>query len=404
MLMEAQTSWETRTQPVVVAPGDPLAVESNAFDLIRFGVCVVNTGMSPQMLSEQMKIVRKSFPEYKEEFKAKIGTIGEERMVLGGFGALANPSSFHHPFVRYLRRQAKTIVATLAAASFPTQKIRSGLYMQELFDRIGVRKKDFGTISAEAWHRDVYNGANRRDDDIILGGWINCDVEYIQKFNCILATNRTNVFKNTEHETLHRELYDQELMDTIDLVDEGGFALLQNATMIAKLMQKRRSIEVPPGHMVVFFQDILHEVVSTKQPDLPTVRLYTGHCFRTVDEPLIDYTDAIAKQGVPPLPSGQMPPLFSTNHYQWFKKPGYYRDWDPFVPEIPRIVDKYSGHIPVLKDVGERVMYSLEEYGLQKYVDYTADDVAVVSMEPFGVAINREFQPWVPHGDVEMAG
>lgn len=77
-------------------------------------------------------------------------------------------------------------------------------------------------------------------------------------------------------------------------------------------------VEVKPGHYIFFKQPILHCVLKTKAKT-DSYRQFAA--FRITSEstnknrqPMFNVLDAISRQAVPPLPSGQIPPMFSLHH------------------------------------------------------------------------------------------
>ena len=119
------------------------------------------------------------FPEY----KAKGRTV---QRVLGGFGALGNPSSFHAPAVRALRNKMARLVMRPLFREYADLVFgsRDGVNMEILFDRLCVRYEPFNRPTAEAWHRDIYSATkyglrwlshtlpDQRQDEL-FGGWLN---------------------------------------------------------------------------------------------------------------------------------------------------------------------------------------------------------------------------------------
>lgn len=74
-------------------------------------------------------------------------------------------------------------------------------------------------------------------------------------------------------------------------------------------------IKVEPGHFIFFRQPILHCVLKTKVK-MDSYRQFVA--FRithgNATQPMFPIGGVISNQSVPPLPSGQIPPMFSLNH------------------------------------------------------------------------------------------
>lgn len=198
-------------------------------------------------------------------------------LTLGGFGALAIPSSFHHPNIRFIRKKVYETIKPLLKKYFPNHS-----NVELLFDRVSIRRVGTST-SKESWHRDVC--PDSLPEDIILGGWINLDPSGSpnQKFSCVPGTHT-------------------------DKTDKTGFA------KTAVNPSNPKIFEVPPGHVILFHQNILHEVKNQKA-SFESYRLYLGWRLTNSKKPLFDHSDVIKNQSVPKIPSGQIPPMYAKLHW-----------------------------------------------------------------------------------------
>jgi hypothetical protein len=202
------------------------------------------------------------------------------KYVLGGFGAFGNPSSFHHPEIRKLRKYIYSKIKP------EMQKIHKNKYIQLLFDRFSLRQKG-ATISAETWHRDIT--PNTKAGDIIYGGWINLDIESNsnQYFSCIPSS--------------YINPYTPQIENT-------GFSRISIDTT------RKTKIEIPPASIIIFNQTTAHEIANTKIKE-NSYRLYIGWKISdTNDNSLFDYTNIIKDQSIPHLPSHQLPPMYAKLH------------------------------------------------------------------------------------------
>ena len=269
---------------------------SAAADLFEHGYAVV-----PYLSIEDAKTwrrdlrryIKKDFPEYKE---------GAEYPVLGGFAALGNPSSFHHPGVREKR---KAIYSHVREKVMKTYCIVTGTDMEDmrtelLFDRIMWRRRG-QAASPEAWHRDVCAkppASTLRKGDSILGGWTNLDAAP-QYFSCVPGTH-----------------HDANLSDIV----QSGFANIPKEDHPA-LKARSKLVRIPPGHVLCFFQHLVHEVVSTPA-SRDMFRMFHGFRFTTGTRSLFeaDYRErrVFEDQALPRLPSFQLPPVYSKNHASSF--------------------------------------------------------------------------------------
>ena len=274
----------------------------------------------------------RSFPEFqdsKDEFE----------FVQGGFAALANPASFHHPFVREMRGRA---FATHCAIFKGT-----GKYGHALFDRIMLRPKG-AKPTAEVWHRDVT--PNLAKEDRMFGGWVNFD-SFPQQFSCVPMSHT----------------------DPKDNNDPSGFAPITNEAQKNRCQVEKQIVDIPPGHMIIFHQNIIHEVLS-KAKTHNQYRLFTP--FRLTpgtNQIFAANATAIENQGVPFIPSGQFPPMYPKLHWV-----NHREKLERFSLKLKdnacemKQVKKYPDSAPLR--VCYREMPSLRELGLPMYSRYTQEE------------------------------
>ena len=256
--------------------------------------------------------IRDNLDELKHEFIHVLRTLPElrddvaepERVpAFGGFGALGLPSSFHHPFIRALRR-----VAYEAAAPFFDAFLQQlpGFKLEQLIDRVQLRQP--GTSpTAEAFHRDlsVYGpGCSAADGDHFFGGWVNLDATP-QTFSCVLGSHVPGQNSSA-----------------------AGFSMVSDKEEKEAYKAARTGVQIPPGHMIVFYSNIVHEVVARKSK-VVSARMYC--CWRLTpgSKPMYDdFLERMTRQDVIPLPSRQEPPMHAKLHWtnwrkeleQWSKK------------------------------------------------------------------------------------
>ncbi len=282
----------------------------------------------------------------------------DNQHVLGGFGAYGNPSSFHHPVVRDLRCAVREEVSeplfrALCAAEPETR-------LEMLFDRVCVRRKKLGKPTAEAWHRDVFDGP-LHEEDRLFGGWKNCDAEGAppQHFVCVPGTH---------------------VGEDADAARRGGGGFARIADFAA-FERAGVDVLVPPGHVLLFYQQLVHTVVSSAPPAGGMVRLFLGHRTTLGDAPLFDHAETLAALAVPKIPSGQRPPMFSPNHFTQNAKTQCLRKFgarfDPRVLEhFPRTKSRAFAY-----DGVPRFMKPLRAYGMWTGPehDYDARDALVMT-------------------------
>lgn len=302
-----------------------------AEDLATLGVAVVRAfdEIGRAHWEERIYAAMDEFPEYKLRGR-------DVQRVLGGFGALGNPSSFHHPTVRTFRRMRKKLLfrplfAAYALRQYGAEDARARVKLEALFDRLCVRCERFNRPVAEAWHRDIYGAEKYKlralpatlpgaAEDLLFGGWTNMDHRE-QRFVGLLATHRDahtpgKGFAEFSAAEIAKYRFPERLQAQAD--KRFGRTIRTDA---------KGYVRVPPGHCVLFQQQLVHSVVSGPQPETPALRVFHGLRLTGETVPLFDVAAAVENGGVPRIPSGQIPPMFSTNHYSFFASHERYREW-----------------------------------------------------------------------------
>jgi hypothetical protein len=270
----------------------------------------------------------RSFPEY---------TAATDELVLGGFGALGNPSSFHNYFTRYVRFKVYKIVKKLLLPDYGEK------FIQVLFDRILLRPAG-KSPSRESWHRDITPGL--KNTSLVLGGWVNLD-DKSNYFSCVPGSH--GVQKNS------------------------GFVKLKDQNFTGT------KVEIKPGHGILFNQTIIHEVLPTKL-NYDSYRVFHGFHISEEMENIFDYGKYIEDQGVPPLPSGQIPPMYAKLHWVNFleKIETFSEKFKPDCLEIKHRTSSNTDHRII-----SREMKSLKEYNFPMYDPYDEKEKNIFLSHPF---------------------
>ena len=223
-------------------------------------------------------------------------------LVGGSFGALANAESFHHPAIRQLRRLVDPFVVSLLREVPPNVQLGEHplVYdcdeerlllprVMQLFDRVLIRPIG-AKPTAESWHRDTTPlcGKNER----VFGGWLNLNRKHFQSASLVPGSFMPQFFaKQRGFQTLPRHERDW-------------------------CKANRVSVKIPPGHLLIFDETLIHEVVSKRQVEEPLLRLFFAWLRNTSPippqyHPLIKRNlVALQHQSVPPLKSDQLPPYY----------------------------------------------------------------------------------------------
>ena len=315
----------------------------------------------------------RSFPEYKRNPNDPNQTVDGHPLVyaLGGFAAFGNPASFHNPYVRKQRLTTREAVLPLFETIIrlmhnDEQRVKTKFQM--IPDRMLYRNRSQAP-SAESWHRDVTPAKYLNSGDEMYGGWLNLDLTQNQYFSFVQGSHLG-----------------------VNLLElrEGFASLSPEAIKMVKPYKSR--IAVPPGYALVFPQYILHEVVSNRTK-YDMMRIFMGWRTTTSDGFLVPATrERMETQGIIPLPSGQEPPMYASNHGSFFRhkafRPIYDVDWkvstigwsnETFKENGPTgvpitINHKGKGDKPDYRLV-PRYMSSLKNYGLQMYPPYTKEEL-----------------------------
>lgn len=244
------------------------------------------------------------------------------RLVMGGFGALAHPTSFHHPDIRFIRRLIYDKITPLLREWFPGKKVAL------MFDRIAQRRAG-DSISGETYHRDVCDC--KRPEDLILGGWMNLDPDQEQYFHCVPGTHN-------------------------DQTDAQGFSKLKDQKEYKK---NEKIYKIFPGQIIIFNQNLIHRIKPGKIKK-HSERLYLGWLITDLDTPVIDYKECIKNQSPPKIPSGQDPPMYAKMHMVCHK---------------PKVAEFFENVIEPLK--GMRFQQGLKQVGLPMWPAYSKRDVEI---------------------------
>lgn len=307
-------------------------------ELYENGVCVV-----PVLTKKELKCYHDMFYKELQQFLEYLHH-KDNLYVLGAFGALGNPGSFHNKTVRTLR--IRLMFSIIPLLSKYLSKLKGKYLIEQLIDRMSIRKKNT-KLSKESWHRDI--STNIRKDDIIFGGWINLDITNIQKFSCVKGTQILN---------------ESEMKKGFAKIDKKEHSILN---------KKKSIIEIPPGHQIIFYQNIIHEVLSIKQT-VESIRLYSGWRLTKQSLPLMDLSQRFKDQAIIPLPSGQLPPMYSANHMSLFKAQTIKWSKETF---LSKLLEKKIGSDKIKYTIIPRFMKSLKDMNLFLYPEYSKSEISI---------------------------
>ena len=268
------------------------APQSPAQRLLATGACVISdqwfTSHVPQLIAQFDQTLR-NFPEYRRDQPGG----AEPLYVLGGFAALGNASSWHNPFVRFLRLHAMRAVYS----TFADVTRQSGDLFMQMADRMLYRPPGVKPM-ADTWHRDIMEIG--RPGDVIYGGWINTS-DQDQALSCVLSTQN----------------------DPSDPDDPKGFAKITDAARITQYEAAKTQVLVKPGEILIFNERMVHEVLAVKK-NYPIRRVFLAWMTSRNIETNLEtrwphYLDRLlTQQAVIPLKSGQMPRMYPKTYTAYF--------------------------------------------------------------------------------------
>lgn len=233
---------------------------------------------------------------------------------VGGFGALGTADSVHAEAIRNLRRNEYEAVlpvlegvAELESAKFPDGKA----YMSCLYDRFMIRKAGKKPTS-EAPHRDT--SPTGPPGALIYGGWVS--LRETQSLICFpgsqgnsegsgftasnMSSSQLKAWRMAAKQATRNYLteYADRIPAFQDALDSGA-----------------RGVPCPEGHILIFEQNLEHEVAGNKGK-VDSVRLFTGAMISATDDPLFpDTIDVLTEFAVPLIKSGQATPMWPNMVY-----------------------------------------------------------------------------------------
>lgn len=309
--------------------------------------------------------------DYTREFRETLARMPEfknpgnmvqtgEHFVCGGFAALGNPSSFHNTFVRKIRTIAHECVLMSVFETLLSQD--KDLLFEQVIDRMMFRRAP-KKPSREAWHRD--ESPNALEGDTIYGGWINLD-ETSQYFSGCPGTHLDVGNENTGFAKIPKEQHQ-------------------------RYNQLKKKIEIPPGHIFIFYERMAHEVLPTsRKGDMH--RLFLGWRTTYSNKPLFTDLEArLQKRSVMQIKSGQTPPTYPRLYWSnWRDK---LQAWSNNLVDrcthTKTVTSKSSNFYGESYRVSHRHMASLEYYGLITDLcpPYTRDEINILKPQRYTLTI-----------------
>lgn len=264
-------------------------------------------------------------------------------LVGGGFSALGNPYSFHNPQVRELRKIYIAAVRPVLRTVFP-----NAVNIENLICRTVYRQAKVAP-SAESWHRDAPDNPVDFRNDTICGGWFNTSPD-TQYFSCVLGSH------------IRPEGADIAV----------GFAPIPK-TEHAAMKASSTLVAIPPGHILIFNENIAHQVLGRKFKH-KIMRVHMGFAVTARTTPMVQGIETKLKTGaVIPLKSGQFPAMWPKLYFvNWFDKLQAFSDGIQNPLCKTDVVRKGIIHHGIVR----RFLPSLQELGVE-FEPYGADELAL---------------------------
>ena len=321
------------------------------------GFCVVRVydEQTTQQMRERLYEAVHSMPEFLPNLPANTKFVG------GGFGAFGNSASFHHPVIRQIRADAHKVAKALFQKYYTSYlsdiSSNNQSNMEQLVDRLRILRTQ-AEITAELWHRDqtpMDKNAAVKEGDLIFGGWISFD--NTQRFSAIKGSHRIEGIKPCSK-------------GFTPLTKEEG---AKYTKMKLEALEAGNSwyIEIPPGCMLIFQQEMIHEVVGGKHQGPEQYRLFTGWRITSSTKSFIQNPhEFFEEQGVTNIKSDQTPDMYPTR--PWSTSPTTRKnlvEWSkgvfqPYLMETRQIQSgQYKGETHRLVP---QHMYSLYEIAIKK--------------------------------------
>jgi hypothetical protein len=312
-------------------------------------------------------------PEFKK--KLRFGELNKvNRFGCGATSFCGSPTVFHNKASRSARLQALLTFTPLF--QHLNDMLGGGYMLGKNIDRVQIRPAG-ETPAKESFHRDI--PPVKRAGEVWIGGWINCDEEN-QKF---CGVKRTHTLDATELSTAGFAKIRKE--------DCAQYDAMMGAQANQHDTDKDGKIIIPPGHMILFFANLVHAVNAqkmkytsvkqfigfrlTKYFDSGILRPGSKDKFFTFEE----LDDGLQSNAVLVLSSGQTPPVYPANYLVCRDKQLHlFESWErdmlvggamkiPLRDETGKI--QHSSHNDFT-----RSMKSLKELGLPLHPPYTQEE------------------------------
>lgn len=221
-------------------------------------------------------------------------------------GLMGNPSSQHCEEIRRIRQLIHEHLRLQFMKEFP------GKFIQFIIDRVSVRYP--GThVSGDDWHRDMSGPPEKGTR--IFGGWFNLNSTH----SCARET-----FLQTQYFS-HVPCSWADVFPDADANGNTGYDRLP-PELALRYKRLREVAVIPPGHGVIFDENIVHEVKIDRRPkdSPPSWRLYIKVKISSNNNVLFGkdvILSRLSNQAMMPLNLTDECPMYDLRHPQfWLSK------------------------------------------------------------------------------------
>lgn len=285
---------------------------------------------------------------------------------MGGFAALGFPTTFHSKWCRRMREIMNFEVLSQDVLPIISDE-GTAKKLESCFDRVMMRPFYRSVNVAEPVHRDECPSA--LSGDTIFGGWVNLNAGgQNQVFHCCPGT--------------HTEVGEQ----------NTGYAPITDPALRSHYRSFMQHITIPVGHMLIFYERLVHELAKSKPMKRDTMRMFCGFRLTDSSNPLFgrDTTlEWIQDQAVPRIKSGQWPTVYPSVYSNFPEKHATaLESWSvgTFVDAclVDHTITSKSKKPKAAAWDGHKTrrvkahMDSLAEYGLPLHPAYTTQETAIM--------------------------
>ena len=269
--------------------------------LIRHGYIIVK-GVDGASLRKKLEEMMMAAPEFIDHPSFEEVTV-ERGYILGGTAFAGSPSVFNNEVSLRWHDETAAYLMEMIQALAGLSGIREVKLARILHDRIQIRPAG-ATASAESFHRDL--PGMMQEEEWCIGGFQNCDAG--NQYFCGVKGSHTLTTPSGAG------------FSKIDQAGQKEYKARLAAQANQHDTDSKGKIIVPPGHLILFFSNMVHAVNASKVP-YTSVKIFFGLRLTPhistgmvgIDKRPLTYEAVVARMkanDVIPLGSGQTPAFY----------------------------------------------------------------------------------------------